>query len=88
MADQEYYTIPEAAEKLRCTPAAIRKWIAQKKIEVVYVGSDRRITSAALDAFVKSSTDLRKSRQLDGGDTIDTQIDRLATQEPVKQLAA
>jgi len=74
MAEQEYYTIPEAAEKLRCTPAAIRKWIGQKKIEVVYVGSDRRITRDALDAFVANSTAERKSRRLDGSDTIDTQI--------------
>lgn len=61
--EQEYYTIPEAAEKLRCTPAAIRKWIAQDKIAVVYVGSDRRITSEELDAFVQRSTEARKDRR-------------------------
>lgn len=71
---QEFYTIPEAAEKLRCTPAAIRKWIAQGRMAVVYVGSDRRITSEELDAFVKRSTDASKARRLDAGDTIDTQI--------------
>jgi excisionase family DNA binding protein len=60
--EQELYTIPEAAEKLRCTPAAIRKWIAQGKMDVVYVGSDRRITSAELDAFVQRSTEARKAR--------------------------
>lgn len=64
--EQEFYTIPEAAEKLRCTPAAIRKWIAQGKMEVVYVGSDRRITSAELDAFVQRSTEARKARHSTG----------------------
>lgn len=69
--DQEYFTIPEAAAKLRVTPAAIRKWIAQKKIEVVYVGADRRITGQALEAFVQASTAARKSRRMDSGATID-----------------
>ena len=59
---QVLYTIPEAAEKLRCTPAAIRKWIAQGKMAVVYVGADRRITSDELDAFVERSTAARKAR--------------------------
>jgi len=79
--EQEYYTIPEAAEKLRCTPAAIRKWIAQGKMDVVYVGSDRRITSEELDAFVRRSTAARK---VAGSDTIDTQI---STSSPVAALA-
>ena len=61
--EQEYYTIPEAAVKLRCTPAAIRKWIAQGKMKVVYVGADRRITSEELDAFVERSTAERVARK-------------------------
>lgn len=61
--EQEYYTIAEAAEKLRCTPAAIRKWVAQGKMAVVYVGSDRRITSEELDAFVERSTAERSARK-------------------------
>lgn len=59
--DQEYFTIPEVAARLKVTPAAIRKWIAQGKIEVVYVGSDRRITSDAIAAFVKASTETRRA---------------------------
>jgi excisionase family DNA binding protein len=69
--DQEYYTIPEAAQKLRVTPAAIRKWIAQGKMDVVYVGSDRRITSEELDAFVARSTEARKSRRDGSSATIE-----------------
>ena len=80
--DQEYYTIPEAAEKLRVTPAAIRKWIAQDKIEVVYVGADRRITAEALDAFVKASTAMRKARRSTG----DVQSEDIRTPGLVPQL--
>jgi excisionase family DNA binding protein len=72
--EQELYTIPEAAEKLRCTPAAIRKWIAQGKMDVVYVGSDRRITSAELDAFVERSTAARKSQRSAADDSIPSLI--------------
>lgn len=69
--DQEYFTIPEAAAKIKVTPAAIRKWIAQGKIEVVYVGADRRITGQALEAFIVASTAARKSRRVDDSATID-----------------
>lgn len=72
--DQEYFTIPESAEKLRVTPAAIRKWIAQGKIEVVYVGADRRITGQALEAFIKASTEARKSRRMDSGAKIEDEM--------------
>lgn len=53
----EYFTIPEVAARLKVTPAAVRKWIAQGRIDVVYVGSDRRITNDAIEAFVKQSTE-------------------------------
>lgn len=60
--DQEYFKIDEVAEKLKVTPAAIRKWIAQGKIAVVYVGADRRITGAEITAFVERSTAERGAR--------------------------
>lgn len=59
----EYFTITEVAEKLKVTPAAIRKWIAQGKIEVVYVGADRRITGDAITAFVKENTAARNAKK-------------------------
>lgn len=71
--EQEYFTIPEVADRLKVTPAAIRKWIAQGKIEVVYVGADRRITGAAIEAFVRNSTEARKNRRLDKADRSDLQ---------------
>ena len=69
--EQEYFTVAEVAEKLKVTPQAVYKWIKQKKITVVYAGADARITSAAIEAFIKSSTESRL-----GGDSakMDTQI--------------
>jgi excisionase family DNA binding protein len=64
---EKLYTVPEAAEVLRVTRAAVYKWIREKRIEVVYVGSERRITQSAIEAFIKASTD----RRVAGGDTIE-----------------
>ena len=58
----EYFTIPEVAKKLKVTRAAVYKWIREGKIETVAVGSDQRITSAAVDAFVRASTESRLAR--------------------------
>lgn len=65
---ERLYTIPETAEYLRVTRAAVYKWIREGRIGVVYVGSERRITQSAIDAFVQESTD----RQIrDRGGTIE-----------------
>lgn len=71
MSEEKYYTIPEAAERLRVTPQAIYKWVRQGKLKAVYVGSDRRITESAIVAFVKASTREQESRGVDGGATIE-----------------
>jgi excisionase family DNA binding protein len=78
---ERLYTVPEAADVLRVTRAAIYKWIREKKLGVVYVGSERRITQSAIDAFIKESTD----RRLAGGDTMDDESQipgRAASLEP------
>jgi len=54
--DQEYFTIPEVAKKLKVTRAAIYKWIAQGRLKAVYVGANRRVTSKAIEEFVRLST--------------------------------
>lgn len=64
---ERLYTVQEAAEVLRVTRAAIYKWIREGRLTVVYVGSDRRVTQGAIDAFIKDSTD----RRLATGDTIE-----------------
>lgn len=58
--DQEYFTIPEVATKLKVSRAAVYKWIAQGRLEAIYVGADRRITSDAIAAFIKGSTAAHK----------------------------
>lgn len=79
--DEEYFTVAEVAEKLKVTPQAVYKWIKQKKIAVVYAGSDTRITSAAIEAFIRSSTE---SRLKNDSAKMETQIYRLAMQpEPL-----
>lgn len=78
--EEEYFTIPEVAKKLKVTRAAVYKWIAQGKLVAIYVGSDRRVTSAAIEAFIRISTE---SRQSDDSAKMDTQIHRLAAQPTV-----
>jgi len=54
MDEERFYTIPEAAAKLRVKRDAIYKWMREGRLEYVIVGSQRRITSSAIDAFVKA----------------------------------
>lgn len=76
--DREYFTVAEVAEKLKVSKAAVNKWIAQGRLECVYVGSDRRITSDAIDAFIQASTDeARASKGL--RDTIEENIEALTS---------
>lgn len=59
MLDAEtFYTIPEAAAKLRVTRAAIYKWMKQGKLEFVIVGSERRVTGAAITAFIRAGREV------------------------------
>jgi|GEM_PF-2623498 DNA binding domain, excisionase family len=76
--DMEYFTVAEAAKKLKVTPQAIYKWIAQGRLKAVYVGADRRVTSAAIEEFVQKST---KAAEVDDSDTIkqDIQMPMFAT---------
>lgn len=66
---EELFTPAEAAEYLKVTKAAIYKWIKEGKLEVVYVGSDRRITKSAIEAFIQASTESRTGKKPSG--TID-----------------
>jgi excisionase family DNA binding protein len=61
VVDEEYYTIPEVAELLKVTRAAVYKWMAAGRLDYVYVGDDRRVSKAALAAFIKSSTEEGKA---------------------------
>lgn len=54
--NEEYFTVAEVAKRLKVTPQAVYKWISQKRLHAVYVGSERRITSSAIEEFVRNST--------------------------------
>ena len=47
------YTIPEAADYLRVSVAAIRKWVLEKRIGYTKVGRLVRIPEDALKSFAK-----------------------------------
>lgn len=57
MDEETFYTVPEAAKKLRVTRAALYKWMKAGRLAYVVVGSERRITGSAIDAFVKAGSD-------------------------------
>lgn len=78
MDEETFYTIPEAAKKLRVTRAALYKWMKQGRLKFVLVGSERRITGSAIDAFVKTGG-IDKADRSDL-QSPDTKINRLATQ--------
>jgi excisionase family DNA binding protein len=48
------YTVPEAAEALNMTEAAIRRWIWQRRLTVVKLGSAVRIEEAELARFIQA----------------------------------
>ena len=50
----DFYTINEVAEKLKVTRAAVYKWMAAGQLGYVVVGKHRRVTSEALNAFIRS----------------------------------
>lgn len=47
------YTIPEVADYLKVSVAAIRKWVLERKIGFTKVGRLVRIPEDALKAFAK-----------------------------------
>ncbi len=48
------YTVPEAAEALKVTEAAIRRWIWQRRLTVVKIGSSVRIEEAELARLIEA----------------------------------
>jgi excisionase family DNA binding protein len=48
------YTVPEAAEALKVTEAAIRRWIWQRRLTVVKIGSAVRIEETELARLIES----------------------------------
>ena len=47
-------TVGEAASMLACSPAAIRKWMSQRRLPSVKVGRLTRIRVKDVEAFVRT----------------------------------
>ena len=67
----EMYTVGEVARYFKVTTAAVYKWMTLGKLNYIKVGNDRRVTRAAIEAFIKASTE---SRTEDNSPTMDAQI--------------
>jgi len=65
MDDDEYFTIDEVAKRFKVSRGAVYKWMRAGDLRYVIVGKDRRITSTALRAFVRSGApeDLRDDKE-------------------------
>jgi excisionase family DNA binding protein len=48
------YSVPQAAEALNVTEAAIRRWIFQRRLTVVKIGSTVRIEEAELARMIEA----------------------------------
>lgn len=48
----QFVTVDQAAERLACSPAAVRKWLYQRRLPAVKVGRLTRIREADLDTFI------------------------------------
>lgn len=53
-------TVAQAAALLGCRPAAIRKWIATRRLESVRVGRLRRIRPSSLERFITPASSQRE----------------------------
>lgn len=69
----EMYTVAEVARYFKVTTAAVYKWMTQGKLAYINVGKDRRVTRAAIEAFIAVSTAEAKTDR-DSESTIDAQI--------------
>jgi excisionase family DNA binding protein len=54
MALTRLYTVPEAAEVLNVTQAAVRRWIFERRLTVVKIGSAVRIEETELARVIES----------------------------------
>ena len=54
MALSRLYTVPEAAEALNVTQAAVRRWIFERRLTVVKIGSAVRIKETELARLIEA----------------------------------
>jgi excisionase family DNA binding protein len=51
------YTVPQAAEALNVTQAAVRRWIFERRLTVVKIGSAVRIEETELTRLMEAGRD-------------------------------
>ena len=49
----EFFTVDEVAELFKVTRTTVYEWMRSGELAYVQVGSRRRVTRSAIDAFVK-----------------------------------
>ena len=59
MALSRLYTVPEAAEALNVTQAAVRRWIFERRLTVVKIGSAVRIEETELARLIEAGRQQR-----------------------------
>ncbi len=50
---EKLLTVKEAADRLSCSEAAIRKWLYQRRLRAVKVGRLTRIRQSDVEAFIR-----------------------------------
>lgn len=55
MVDDDFFTVPEVAQRLRVTAMTIYRWIEDGKLPAVQIAKHYRIRVSDLDAMLESS---------------------------------
>lgn len=87
---EKLLTPKEAAEILSLSPVTIKKWLWQKKLKGIKVGSVWRIRESDLKAFLKTSNDDEKKLSRDDLEAVkrglkDIKVGRYVTLEEYEQ---
>lgn len=61
-ADENLLTLEEVAERLRCSKAAVYRWVQQKDLRAIRVGSRLRFRSVDIEAFLARCDDQAAER--------------------------
>ena len=62
MNESELLTVPEFASALKVKPSCVRRWIGEKKIEIVHVGRLVRVPRSEATRIVREGTRQAKQR--------------------------
>jgi excisionase family DNA binding protein len=65
--DKELYTIEEVARLFEVTKPTVYDWMNRRGLQWVRVGGRRRITRAAIEAFITSGSDQQAKSEYNPG---------------------